>query len=97
MSREVFYENQRIIFSNESEDNPRAINKNGYNIKITDKKIIACVSIALIFLLCFAFIFVAIAFTEITKLKSEAALSTSSLNQLIMELRENISVRLSQL
>ncbi len=29
-----------------SEDNPRAVNKNGCNIKITDKKIIACVSIA---------------------------------------------------
>ncbi len=79
-----------------SEDNPRAVNKNSFNIKITDKKLIACVSIALISLFCFAFIFVAIALTEITKLKSEAALSTSSLNQLIMELRENISVQLSQ-
>ncbi len=72
-------------------ENPKEVNKNS-----CDKKILACVFIAFIFLFLFTLISAVVGFIEISKLKSKVALSTSSLQQHIMEPNEDNYMGLNQ-
>ena len=80
------------IAIDDTNDKPIAINNNSYcdwwRKYISEKKLSLVV---LISVLCVISLSVCIAIAEISKLKSEATISTSSLHQLIMELNESIS------